>query len=299
MKYIIITLHLFSISFYSHAQQNRTINEPDFGVQFTVPEGWNYQQSEMGYIMGHNTIPGIIILMGNDFKSIEEVENAASQGLQEDNGTFLQLKGELKPFGQNGRAGNFSGTLEGQQVNAYMISLVSTTNGKGVTMMAAATPDLFNQVQVQAIESLGRSVRFTKIETPSIVEEWRNSLKVQGGCRLTYMNTYSSTDYGGGGGGYSDKTVIDLCPQGYFRYSDNSDMSFDTQGGFGYSNSESQGNGTWELATDGTNAVLRLIFNDGRVFEYTLTYENEKTQLNGTHYFRTYSNSSTGVPQCN
>ena len=93
------------------AQQSRNIHEPYFGVDFTIPEGWNYQRTEIGYILGHNSIAGIIVVMGNDFKSIQEVEMAAQQGIQDENGTYLMPSDQIVPFGNNGRAGNFSGFL--------------------------------------------------------------------------------------------------------------------------------------------------------------------------------------------
>jgi len=299
MKQLILIFLVTLFQFPVFSQQPRTVEEPYFGIEFTAPQGWNYQRTEIGYIFGHNTIPGLIIMMANDFKTVQEMESAAYQGLQDEYGTYLMPQNKIIPFGNNGRAGDFEGLLEGQKVSAYMIGLVSSTNGKGVTLLAAASPTIFDESQVTAIESLAKSVKFTKMESPPVVDEWRKALKVQGGSRLTYMNTYTSNDYDGGMSGYSDETIIDLCPQGFFRFSDHSDSSFDTQGGFGYTNSDNQGNGTWALETDGTNAVLVLNFNDGRRFDYTITYENEETHLNGNRYFLTYADSSTGRPECN
>jgi hypothetical protein len=281
-----------------YAQQSREIHEPYFGVDFTVPEGWNYQRTEIGYILGHNTIPGIIIVMGNDYKTIQEVEAAAMQGIQDANGTYLMPSDQIVPFGKNGRAGNFNGYLEGQQVSAYLISLVSTSDGKGVTMMAAASPNLFDEDHVYALEALGKSVRFIKKETPPVVEEWKKSLKVPGGARFTYMHTHGSTSYDGNYSGYSSTILIDLCPEGYFNYSSDHDMSVNTDGGYAYSASDGKGNGTWDLETDGTNAVLVLKYNDGKISEYTLTYENQKCYLNGERYFLTFSDAGENGPRC-
>ncbi len=44
------------------AQQPRLIREPAFGVEFKAPDGWQYQKNEMGYIMGHNSIAGVIVV---------------------------------------------------------------------------------------------------------------------------------------------------------------------------------------------------------------------------------------------
>jgi hypothetical protein len=105
--------------------------------------------------------------------------------------------------------------------------------------------------------------------------------------------------------GGSQTTKIDLCSQGYFRYSDSNQMAVD--GGFGsgynasgYSGGADQGQGQWEVAARGQTPLLRLKFHDGRVLEYVLSMPDGKTYLDDKRYFRTYSNDSQPDqrPQC-
>ena len=70
--------------------------------------------------------------------------------------------------------------------------------------------------------------------------------------------------------GGSQAATIDLCPQGYLRYSDSNEMAVDGCGsagcgasGYGYGND--RGNGTWKVVGGGQKAVLVLAFHDGRI----------------------------------
>jgi len=69
MSALLLTINVF-------AQQPR-IREPAFGVEFKAPEGWQYQRNETGYIMEHNTMPGLIMVMSTPYKTIAEMRQGA------------------------------------------------------------------------------------------------------------------------------------------------------------------------------------------------------------------------------
>lgn len=167
--------------------------------------------------------------------------------------------------------------------------------------MAAATPEQFTGTHKQLAVQLANSIHFYKPETPSVVEEWKQTLQ---NSRLTYMDSYSSNSgsYGGysTGGGYSSEIQIHLCGQGYFKYKSSSSTSIDTGGAFGSSSDSGRGNGTWEVVANAQgSATLRLNFNNGEVYEYTLDYQDKKTLLNGKRYFRTYGTAGADDgPEC-
>ena len=108
------------------------------------------------------------------------------------------------------------------------------------------------------------------------------------------MNTYTSS----GTGGYSDKTVIDLCGQGYFNYYDNSSFSVGTAGSSAAGRSGEQNSGTWTvLRGDQGQAILQLTFKTGEVMKAVIEIDSEgKTYLDGTRYFRTYEGRN--APDC-
>jgi hypothetical protein len=276
------------------AQQPRHIREPALGVEFKAPEGWQYQKNELGYVMGHNSIAGVILVTSSPYKTLAEMKQGAYEGIQEEGGTLLQLKGELVAFGTNGLAGNYQGTLNWEQVTAYAIGLLSHVGGTSVSCMIITTPDQFSGNHKSTLESLANSVNFFKPEIPDVVKEWDDWFKTPGGCRLKYMSSSGSSSYGGGYTGSSSQATIDLCPNGSFRENSSSDFSMSIDAGSAFNSSKDGGSGRWELSFNGTNPLLVLNYNDGQTAEYVLTYIDKKTYLNDTRYFALFNDEGPG-----
>ena len=276
------------------AQQPRLIREPAFGVEFNAPEGWQYQKNEMGYVMGHNSIAGVILITSSPYKTLAEMKQGAYQGIQEEGGTLLQLKGDPVAFGNNGLAGNYHGTLNWEQVTAYAIGLVSPMGGTSVSCMIITTPDLFTENHKSTLASLANSFTFFKSEIPDVVKEWDDWFKTPGGCRLKYLSSSGSSNYGGGYTGSSSEATIDLCPNGSFRESSSSEFSMSIDAGSAFNSSNDGGMGQWKLSFDGTNPVLVLNYNDGQTGQYVLTYIDKKTYLNDTRYFVLFNEEGPG-----
>ena len=283
--YSILIIKLLLIHPIVMAQQPRVIREAAFGVEFTAPDGWQYQRNEIGYIMGHNSMAGVIIVTTLPYKTIEEIRQGAYEGVQEEGGTVLQISGEPRAFGNNGLSANYVGTMNREKVKAYSVGLISPYGGPGLSCMIITTPERFGAEHVAALESLARSVKFFKPEIPDVVKQWDNWFKTPGGCRLKYMKVSTSTSYSSGYAGGSSEETIDLCPNGTFGFSSSSDYSMSIDAGSAYPSSGDGGEGKWELQFNGANPVLILNFNDGRVMEFEITYINRETYLNGARYF--------------
>ena len=283
---------LFTVTTY--AQQPRLIREPAYGVEFNTPEGWQYQKNEMGYVMGHNSIAGVILITSSPYNTLDEMRQAAYQGIQEEGGTLLQIKGEPVAFGDNGLAGDYRGTLNWEQVTAYVIGLVSPTGGTSISCMIITTPDQFSDNHKSTLESMAKSFKFFKPEIPDAVKEWEDWFKTPGGCRLKYLSSSGSSNYGGGYTGSSSQATIDLCPNGSFSENSSSDFSMSIDAGSAFNSSQDGGSGRWELSFDGTNPVLVLNYNDGQSAQYVLTYIDKKTYLNDTRYFVLFNEEGPG-----
>lgn len=164
-------------------------------------------------------------------------------------------------------------------------------HGQGASVLAAAVPDAFEDAHRDAARELARSLDFFRPEVPPAVAEWRDRLR---GRVLTKFDSYSS---GGGGGGYTSRTEIDLCVAGHFHYSGDHQASFNTsEPTGGYVVGGQQGTGTWEVVARGGEPALRLEFHDGEVWEYALGWDKEipasssrYTSLDGSDYLRTPS----------
>lgn len=280
------------------SQATGKVDYKHLGVSFTIPNGWMGQEAEMGYMMGSNNVPGLILMLPHDQSyNLEQIKAQAQAGLNEGNGTNLQLAGQLTPLGKGAVGGEFTGTLEWQAAKAYIIGMTNP-HGLGLTILAITTSDKYNDQYPGYAKAVMNSVQFRQPESKEDIGEWKEWMK---NVKLTYMESYSSISPGVDGmtgGGYNLSKEIDLCGAGYFNYYGSSNISTGSNNTSAYNNSNSQGNGTWDIrvGADG-NPLLVLSFNDGSTSSYTLTYKDKKLYLNGTRYFRTTQGEY--APSCN
>ena len=288
----LLTGFFILISSFAFSQQK--IEYPSIGLSFEVPAGWIGQEYGDSYLIGHGTIPGFVIISGHEANDVASLINEAKIGMQDENGTNLQPSSTPQKFGTSGVSCFYTGTMEWTEAKAYAIGLLSPNSG-GIVIFGAATNDLFSDTHTKLVEQIARSVVFTKIVKPKPADQWKEMLS---DVRLTYMTSYSSNTPGGGG--YSQKTTIDLCSQGFFNYKDDDVNAF---GQYAGSYGQERGGGTWKLepGTTADTPVLELHFHDGKVYRYELSISDNKLHLNGYRYFRTYANDATEEfrPLCN
>ncbi|MBT8218311.1 MAG: hypothetical protein KJP00_00690 [Bacteroidia bacterium] len=293
----LITLLLISII--TNAQQTGRVDYPYLGLSFTIPPGWQGQETESGFLMGSHTEPGVILILPSDVNSLEILESNAHAGISDENGTHLQLSGNLDRTGSNGVGGTFEGMLEWQSAKAYIIGMINTF-GDGVTIMVATSKEAYASIHSQLAKQIAASIQFSEPVIPPVAKQWGEALK---GTRLKYMHSSYSNDGSYGDSGYtmgsssSSEETIHLCAEGYFKYSSSNSMSFDTGGGFGSSSGNGKGAGEWKVVGNASGqAVLQLNFSNGEVYEYVITQDGEKTMLNGSRYFKT--SSGEYAPDC-
>lgn len=116
-------------------------------------------------------------------------------------------------------------------------------------------------------------------DTP-LGREWVNFLK---GKKITYMDSYSS----GSAGGYSSRIDVFLCGNGEFLYRDQSSVTVDVGGASGFSGGNESNSGRWRVITQGNLAGIELRYGDGRVEQYRLDYQDQKTYANGERVYVT------------
>jgi len=295
-----ILIMLSSLMQNLNAQSTGKVEYKYLGISFTIPEGWVGQEVKGGYLIGHNSEPGFAFLSTAQANSLNEIRMQAQQGIVEAGGTNLQLQGQLESISANSLGGDFTGTLENTSVKAFLIGVINT-QGSSVLVMAAATPELYSSIHKDLAVQLAKSLVFSKAEVPPVAAQWQEKFT---NAKLTYMDSYysSGSSYGGysTGGGYSMKREIHLCAQGYFKYTGSSSTSIDTGGAFGSSSGSTAGDGNWEIVgNQNGEAVLRLNYHNGDVYEYTLAYQDNKTLLNGERYYVTYASSGEDyAPDC-
>lgn len=280
------------------SQATGKIEYKQLGLSFEIPEGWVGQETQVGYMMGSNSVPGVILMLPHDVPyTLDQIKQQAYEGLTEQNGTSLKLSGELSDLGKQSVGGLFSGTLEWQPAKAYIIGM-QNPHGLGMTIVAVTTAEQFNENYQQYAKTVMNSIQFRKPESKEDIGEWKEWMK---NVKLTYMDSYSSVSPGVDGmtgGGYSLKKEIDLCGQGYFIYYGSSSFNVGSDNSSAYDHSTSNGNGSWDIIIGHTGQpTLVLKYNNGETASYTLTYEDSKLYLDGTRYFRTMKGEY--APSCN
>jgi hypothetical protein len=263
----------------SIAQLNGKVQIKERGIEFIIPAGWVAEQASDGYYLSSADLSGIVAVLFHDYHSVENLQNAASEGFVDDEGTSLFPSGEFKPYGKNGVSVMFTGTAQWQAAKAYAIGLVSPYGG-GLTVLGAAGENEFSTLHKEVVSKLAASIVFSKVPVQKVDSQWKQLLTAM---KLTYLNSYSS---GGGSGGYSDREVIDLCPDGRFGFYSTSSTVVNSGAG-AYSASQGGGAGTWTLKASSGETQLILRFNGGEESKYTLEFREEKLYLNGYRYFRT------------
>ena len=276
------------------------VSNAEWGVSFTVPDGWIGQQGQGGYVFGSHTLPGFILLLPHEFESVDALRAEARKGLDDGYGTRLSVEGEIRSFGENGLAASMTGLVEGQPARAYVVSLVAPQRG-GITILTATDPSQYTDAYAARIERIAESIRFTEPAPAPVDAGWSERLR---GSRLTYLYSYYSGGMDGSYAGASEKTVIDLCSAGHFFFSGSSSLAVDGGMGGGYNASghaggSEQGSGQWQVVTRRGSPSLELTFQSGEVITYAITYPEEKLHLNGERYFWTGLNSPPEHrPQC-
>ena len=140
MRIILLSI-LCSASVLLSAQQTGVVQYKELGVQFSIPNGWVGQESEAGFVMGHQSIPGLVLITSHNY-TMEQLIQEAHKGIADQQGTRLQLTGQLKNWSTRAVGGEFQGTLEWQPAKAYIIGMANDL-GMGISIMIMTTTEHF------------------------------------------------------------------------------------------------------------------------------------------------------------
>ncbi|MBX2844725.1 MAG: hypothetical protein KTR13_00815 [Saprospiraceae bacterium] len=260
--------------------QGQKITYSELGLSFVIPDGWSGQIDDDYYILGHHTIPGIMILFENTSTSAEELIREAQQGIREE-GVVLQPTNDFVTKGNERVEGFYEGNVEGQAVKAFAVGLINS-KGSGINTLILTETAVFSDQHISEVKKLTNSVKFFDIKFAESTLQWGDYLI---GKKLVKSNSSGSGININGHSSINDKRSIYLYNNGTFEYQFYSHSSFDVDAGFGYVNSSDDSSGTFNIQTLGNETYLILMFDDGRIYEYVLTQTSEgHTHLNGRRY---------------
>jgi hypothetical protein len=276
-----------------------SVDYPALGVRFTIPEGWIAQETEVGLVLGSNTEPGLMLVSQHAYRSLQEIQQAGDEGIN-DSSLSLQRGGDYRIIDEHSVGAPFAGVNEGQPARAYAIGVLNP-HGAGVSVLALTTESAYSKAFEERAWLLANSFEFEKPDNTAEIKDWREFLS---DVRLTHMTSSSSSGPSVEGystySGHSSTSILHLCRAGHYRYGSSASYSVDTGSGFAHGGGDEQGNGVWEVIGNAHGQpYLRLTSNDGDVFELQLQYEDDKTFLDGTRYFRTLPDNENGhAPNC-
>lgn len=291
MKNLFLILSFFFITFNLHSQVvPKHIDLPELGLSFDIPDGWTGQLEGEYLILGHQSIPGLMIIFQNNSPNTQALKETAMEGISEE-GIALKPSSDFVIKGTNRVEGYYEGSFSAAPVKAYAIGLINGL-GSGINILILTEKPLFNASHQREATKLAQSVRFYKVKDTPNTTFWKNKLV---GKQLKYMYTNSSIDYTGGSVGLSEKTTIDLCRNGEFYYYSNTHSHIavgntapdystsSSSGGSVLSNQNTTGN--YKIYSLGQESYLELSFHSGTVVEYDLSNDAAgSTFLDETRY---------------
>ena len=248
------------------------IADPTSGYSFQMPSAWKSQEQGGGFVLSKVGSQVAMSVSPHEYKTLAEMRAQVLDANEPASNTYL--KAQTQAYGSNGLFIRFDGTAQGKAVVIEMISLLSP-NGGGVTIAATGVKDQYGADYTSLIKSVANSVQFSKPQTSSLAEQWKQKIK---GKRLDYYYT---------GNGLADHYIIHICSEGTFVYkNDNSYSSNNAYTDFSYASAGADA-GKWQVVAKGTQPTLILRFNDGRVWEYPMSpgKAGNEVLLNGKRYF--------------
>ena len=248
------------------------IADPTSGYSFQTPSAWKSQEQGGGFVLNKVGTQVAMSVSPHEYKTLAEMRAQVLDANEPASNTYL--KAQTQAYGSNGLFIRFDGTAQGKAVVIEMISLLSP-NGGGVTIAATGVKDQYGADYTSQIKSVANSVQFSKPQTSSLAEQWKQKIK---GKRLDYYYT---------GNGLADHYIIHICSEGTFVYrNDNSYSSNNAYTDFSYASAGADA-GKWQVVDRGAQPTLSLRFNDGRVWEYPMSpgKAGNEILLNGKRYF--------------
>ena len=259
-KWLVILVMLITPRMGLHAQPLPAhVELQELGISFDVPTGWSAYVEGEAVLMGHESIPGLMIMTENQAASISQLKQLALQGIS-DQGIQLHPLGEFKAVADNRLEGYYQGTFNGEAVKVFALALIDL-KGKGVNIYSLTTSAQFSQRNQDEANKLASSVKFYQAVDSPATAAWKQKIV---GRQLKYMRTSGSSDYDGGYTGSSDRTTIGLCADSRFYYRSSSMANFDSSSGSGYAANQGNDQGTYEIYTVNISFVFdQIIFERG------------------------------------
>ena len=261
------TIFILTYIIYLHNSHAALVSEPAWGYKFKTPEKWKYQKNYQGCLLGHEVIPGMIIVMPHQHKNINMIKDKMKKGIVQQNG-ILKLQSKIKTLNNNRFTATYTGYWDGVKVKSEIITTLSP-NGGGAIIIASTTPDKFSKDIILAAKYISNNINYIKNDSSNLTNHftglWKSFTKnTESYVHLfkngTYTDNYSSSYSGRFKDGYGKDN-------GYW--------------GTAGSNNKA---GTWKVKGTKNNGVITFINSKGESSQYNYRVNIE----NGRYFYNNY-----------
>jgi hypothetical protein len=242
------------------APSGEEVGDPNWAFAFRVPMGWKHQKGNQGAILGHDTIPGLILVLPHEAGNAQQLQQQMQEGLQDET-IKLVPAGKLQPVGNNAIAGDYTGVAQGSQVKARGIGVLGSQGG-GAYIIAMATPQVYGTALTSAAEAVARSLRTVQQDASDLVRHFAG----------TWVTMTKSTH-----------TMVALNPNGTYSNRYEAGYSGGQTGSWGIARDE-HSQGRWTVRGTKQQGVLVLTNRDGS--QTTVRYQVHVER--GQTYWREY-----------
>jgi hypothetical protein len=258
------------------------VNDAAWGIHFDPPPGWKYRKGEGVYIMGHDTIPGMILIMPHPYKNLQEARAAAAEPLYQAEDGQLMVTGEVRQISDGLMAADYGGIIQGKQARGHVVCVLSPYGG-GVLILAGNDAASYSQRYATMAEDLARGMTFTKPAATPEVQQWNARLR---GHRLAYLTSGGDTNaVDGSAYSWSDRKNVYLCSNGTFQAEGGFSGSIGTPGSTGIAtNGTGPLAGQWKVTTIAGMPVLEFDLQNGETATFKLSAQGSKTFLDGKRW---------------
>jgi len=248
------------------------IGDPQWGFAFKPPAGWKYQKSTQGILLGHDTVPGIIIVFPHTYNNPHAVQTGMMEGLQEE-GIVMYPAGQLQQIKSGAISGEYQGIWQGQQARGLGVGTLSP-NGGGAIIVAVTTSEKYGDQLSNPAQEIAQNIRYFQVDNSDLTRHF-----------VGYWWHYSGTS------AISHEKLIHLAPDGTYR--DKREDAADVSNVDQYGNVQNQylgnfqdrGYGRWTVRGNKYEGVIIVTRSDGSSFEIEYKVKPSSPQKFGDYYF--------------
>jgi hypothetical protein len=263
-----------NLEFYYPQNKSGEIGNDFLGFKFSPPEGWTYQVTNEGIILGSNTVPGIILVLPSQAQSLTQMKQEMSQGIQDYNAS-LNLSGKIGSYGKNSLIADYKGTVEGASVVAKGIGILSK-DGNGAYILAASSPEVYSAELLNTAKTIASRINFTNYNEKGKSVNQPELIKAFTGKWSTATKNTTTDIYLYPNGIYSENYEAAYLGNLY-------DGTGNNTGSWGTENQSSE-TGKWSVKGNKDSGYITIIFPDGKKTKIKYQVHVEK----GNKYYNEY-----------